>query len=277
MDSKSLSYLSFFLMVLFLSAVTPDIAAAVNFYDGSRAKAGSYFLTYTSVYAADKITDKAGNTGTKNFGLSSTQELLRLCYYSPDFVATALVPFGYTKIDSLNQDSSGLGDINLGAGYFLPIRTVDILPMIFLEYPTGKYSSAKSANIGSNQFDIKPVIFLHKTLENFSVDAAAKYFFRLENESTDVLPGDEIHLQCLLGYNLTEKLKIGPSINWMLSRDKKKNGLKIDDSARETVSAGADFYYRFSRLSITFTYLYDVYTENSPQGHFFQLKTVYRF
>ena len=61
---KPLSYLPFLLMVLFLSAVTPDIAAAVNFYDGSRAKAGSYFLTYTSVYAADKITDKAGNTGT---------------------------------------------------------------------------------------------------------------------------------------------------------------------------------------------------------------------
>jgi hypothetical protein len=209
--------------------------------------------------------------------LFSAQELLRLCYYSPDFVATALIPFGYMDINSLHQDSSGLGDINLGAGYFLPFKQVDILPMIFVEFPTGEYNSSKGANIGSNQYDIKPVIFLHKTLGDFSIDAAAKYFFRLKNDTTNVLPGNELYLQFLLGYNLTDKFKIGPSINWMISRDKEQNGVVIDNSARETLSVGADVYYRFSWLSVTFTYLYDTYTENSPRGHFFQLKTVYRF
>ncbi|MBN1363521.1 MAG: transporter [Syntrophaceae bacterium] len=151
------------------------------------------------------------------------------------------------------------------------------LPMIFLEYPTGEYGSSKTANIGSNQFDIKLMIFLHKTLGNFSVDAAAKYFFRLKNEATDVLPGNELYLQCLLGYNLTDKFKLGPSINWMLSKDKEQNSIVIDDSTRETLSVGADVYYRFSWLSVTFTYFCDLYTENSTRGHFFQIKTVYRF
>lgn len=255
----------------------PDFVLAVNFYDGIRAKQGTYFLTYTSFYTADEMTDNEGHISRRDFGLSSAQEMLRLCYYSPDFVATALIPFGYTDIKSMDQNSSGPGDINLGAGYFLPIRQMDILPMIFVEFPTGIYNSGKAANIGSNQYDIKPVIFLHKTFGDFSMDAAVKYFFRLRNESTGVQPGDELHLQCLLGYNLTDKFKLGPSINWMLSRDKEQNGNRVMNSARETLSVGADIYYRFSWLSVTLTYLYDAYTENSAKGHFFQLKTVYRF
>ncbi len=264
-------------IVLLLFVVFPRIALAVNFYDGSRAKQGFCFLTYTYAYFADETTNKNGKTSNKDFGLFSAQEMLRLSYYSPDFVATVVVPFGYTNISSLDQDSFGLGDINLGAGYFLPVKQVDILPMLFVKFPSGEYSASKAANIGSNQYDIAPMIFLHKTMGKFSVDAAVKYYFRLENNATDVLPGDELHLQGLLGYNITDKFRLGPSINWMISKNKKQNGSEVSGSARERLSMGADFYYRFSWLSVTLTYLYDVYTENSPKVHFFQLKTVYRF
>lgn len=266
-----------FAVVLFLFVLLPCNAFAVNFYDGSRAKQGFYFLTYTTTYYADETTDKSGKSVNQDFGLFSAQEILRLCYYSPDFVATAVVPFGYTKISLLDQDSSGLGDISLGAGYFLPVKQVDILPMLFVKFPTGEYSLSKAANIGSNQYDIAPMVFIHKTMGSFSIDAAVKYYFRLENNATDVLPGDELHLQGLLGYNVTDKFKLGPSVNWMISKDKKQDGNRVSGSAREKLSVGADFYYRFSWLSVTLTYLYDAYAENSPKGHFLQLKTVYRF
>ena len=250
---------------------------AVNFYDGVRAKEGFYFLTYSSFYYADDFTDRHGEKVKKDFGLFNAQEMLRLCYYSPNFVATALVPFGYTDIHSLHEGSAGLGDINLGAGYFLPIYQIDILPMLFVKFPTGEYDASRPVNIGTNQYDIKPVVFLHKTQDKFSLDAAAKYHIRLENEDTHVRPGDEFYLQCLLGYQVTDKLKLGPSLNWMISREKEQNGTAVDGSARESISAGAEIYYRFPKLSVALTYLYDFYTENSPQGHFFQIKTVYRF
>jgi hypothetical protein len=272
----SLPFFRLYSILVFLLFIIPNTAFAVNFYDGSRAK-GTYFLTYSSVYTAGEATDKNGNPSKKDYGFLSAQELLRLCYYSSDFVATALVPFGATDINSMNQNSSGLGDINLGAGYFLPFKQIDILPMIFVEFPTGVYNSSKAANIGSNQYDIKPMIFLYKSCGDFSIDAAVKYYFRLKNETTNISPGDELYVQCLLGYNLTDKLKLGPSINWMLSGNKSQNGAAVSDSARETLSMGADVYYRFSWLSVTFTYLYDVYTENSTKGNFFQLKTVYHF
>jgi hypothetical protein len=63
----------------------------------------------------------------------------------------------------------------------------------------------------------------------------------------------------------------------MLSRDKEINDVKINNSNRETLSVGADFFYKFPKLSVTFTYLYDAYAANCTQGHFFQLKTVYYF
>lgn len=270
----SLRLIIFLLMML---VMMPEMTLAVNFYDGSRAKQGMFFLTYTSVYAADETTDEKGKVNRKDFGLFSIQEMLRLCYYSPDVVVTALVPLGYTEINAFNQSSAGPGDINVGIGRFLPFRAVDILPMLFVKFPTGEYNASKAANIGTNQYDIKPMFFLHKTWGDVSIDASAKYHVRLKNEKTDVLPGDEFYLQLLLGYSVTDKFKLGPSFNWMISGDKEQNGIKVKNSARENVSVGADFYYRFSWLSVTLTYLYDVYSENAPKGHFFQLKTVYRF
>ena len=149
--------------------IAPDEALAVNFYDGARAQ-GTYFLSYASVYTAEETTDKSGHTGKNDYGYFNVQELLRLCYYRNDFVVTALVPFGETDIHSLGQNASGFGDINLGAGYFLPFKQIDILPMIFVEFPTSTYNSSKAANIGSNQYDIKPMIFLYKAFGDFSID-----------------------------------------------------------------------------------------------------------
>jgi hypothetical protein len=262
---------------LILMNLTANVAFAVNFYDGARAPKGLYFLTYSSVYVADELTDAKGSTSKSNYGYARAEEILRLCYYTPDFVATALLPAGYTNTRSLNKDSMGLGDAIVGAGNFLPFKSIDILPMLFVKFPTGEYDSSKSVNMGSNQYDIRPMVFLYKALGDFSIDAVAKYYFRLKNNSTDVTPGDEIHLQCLLGYNLTDKLKLGPSVNWMISRDRELKGVRINDSARESLSMGADIYYRIGKVGVTATYLYDMYAENTVRGHFFQIKTVYRF
>lgn len=233
-----------------LAIMIPDIAGAVNFYDGARAPDGLYFLTYSSVYTADK--------------LLKAEELLRFCYYSRDLVVTALLPAGGVRIRSTDKDSWGLGDATAGAGYFLPVKEVDVLPMLFVKLPTGEYASDKSTNYGTHQVDIRPVIFFSKTINDFSVDAAVKYFFRLENDK-DIAPGDELHLQYLLGYNVAKNLKLGPSVNWMMS------------SGRRTLSAGGDIYMRIRGMSFSFTYLYDAYARNSPKGQYFQLKSCYKF
>jgi hypothetical protein len=121
------------------------------------------------------------------------------------------------------------------------------------------------------------MVFLYKGFGDFSIDAVAKYFIRLKNSATNTSPGDEFHLQGLLGYNVTDRFRLGPSVSWMVSQEREQNGLTVAGSARQSLSLGADFYYRFSQVGITFTYLNDLYAENSTKGHFFQIKTVYRF
>jgi hypothetical protein len=250
---------------------------AVNFYDGARAGKGLYFLSYSSLYYADKTTDIKGRTAKSGYGYKKLEELLRLCYYSPKAVFTVLAPFGRVSSGFYDTASTGIGDVNLGAGYFLPVRKADILPMLFVKFPTGEYDSGKSVNYGTNQYDIKPTVFIYKAVGKFSLDAAVKYYFRTENTGTNISPGDEIYLQCLLGWQFSKKFKAGPSVNWMKSRDQENDGIKIAGSRRETLSAGADFYFRLQAFSLTLTYLHDIISENLTKGDFFQVKTCYKF
>ena len=268
--------LSALMLMLALVIMIPNNAAAVNFYDGVRAAKGLYFLTYSTLYTADKVMDSKGRTAVKDYGLLKAEELLRFCYYSPDFVFTALLPSGGVHVGSTDKNSFGLGDASIGGGWFLPVKEVDILPMLFVKIPTGDYASDKSTNYGTHQVDIKPVVFFHKSINNFSMDAAAKYFFRLENDK-NIAPGDELHLEYLLGYDVTKNLKLGPSVSWMISRDKTIDGHKVGDSERQTLSAGAEFYTKISGMSFDFSYLYDAFAKNSPKGHYFQLKSCYKF
>jgi hypothetical protein len=264
------------LIIFVFLIIFPATCRAVNFYDGARTK-GLYLLTYTSLYYADKTTDYKGDPAREDYGYKKLEELLRLCYYKDDLVLTVFVPAGLVKSGFYRDSSEGLCDINLGAGYFLPVKSVDLLPMLFVKLPTGEYDSRKNVNYGSNQYDIKPTVFIYKSVGRFSLDAAAKYFFREQNHSTKVSPGDEFYLQGLLGWQFTKAFKAGPSLNWMRSASSRNNGDKASGSRRESFSAGTDLYLRLPKLSLTFTYLRDISAKNTTKGDFFQLKTCYKF
>ncbi|MDD5347087.1 MAG: transporter [Candidatus Omnitrophica bacterium] len=265
------------LIIIMLVLALPTQCRAVNFYDGARAKEGVYFLTYTSIYSADKTTDARGKTGKSDYDYTKSEELFRFCYYTPEAVFTALVPVAKVKSGYYDAESSGWGDAIVGAGYFLPLKRADVLPMVFVKFPSGEYDSTKAVNVGTNQYDIRPTVFLYKAIGRFSVDAAAKYYFRLENPGTDVSPGDELHVQGLLGWQFTKTCKAGPSVNWMRSRDQKSGKTKTPGTARESLSAGFDLYVRIAPVSVTLTYLRDIHTENTTKGDFVQLKTCYKF
>jgi len=258
-------------------ALFPAACWAVNFYDGARAPAGKYVLSYTSLYHADTTTDKNGRTAQTGYDYTRIEELARFCYYTPDAVFTALVPAGRVRSGYYGTSSSGIGDILAGVGYFVPLKEADILPMLFVKFPTGEYDSAQNVNYGTNQYDIRSAVFFYTQAGRFSIDAAIKYHVRLKNRGTNSMPGDELHLQLLPGWKLGKRCKLGPSLNWMKSRPQEKNGAEVPDSRRESFSAGADFYVRLKPVSITLTFLRDIRAKNAAKGDFFQLKTCYAF
>jgi len=263
-------------MGIFIFSRVP-VVRAVDFYDGVRAPRGLYFLPYTIVYWADKTTDSNGHTSNPDYDLIRASQLIRLSYYSPEFVFNILLPFGYTRVGYFDESSSGLGDIWVGAGAFLPIKEVDLLLMVNTKLPTGEYNSEKTVNYGSNQLDVGPSLFIHKTTGKFSFDGAIKYYFKLENHATDTKPGNTLHLQMLLGYEFTRGIKVGPGVNWMLGENKKVEGENISKSDSQRLSVGGESYFKIGTWSITLNYLTDVYSENSAMGHFFKIKLCHKF
>ncbi|MCX7926948.1 MAG: transporter [Candidatus Omnitrophica bacterium] len=267
-------------VLIFLFAIIVSnfsLVWAVNFYDGVRAGKGLYFLTYTSYYYADKRTDANADTLYSDYDYKKIEQIFRICYYTTDAMFTIVLPITKVTCGFFDQKASAVGDIIIGAGRFLPTKKIDILPSIFVKLPTGEYESAKAINVGTNQYDIRPTIFIYKGLGRFSIDASFRYFIRLENQSTGIRPGNEWHLQGLLGFAITERLKVGPSLNWMISEPQKKESKNIANTKRESVSAGFDIYFRIPPIGITVTWLSDVYAKNLTKGDFFQIKTCYKF
>ena len=252
-------------------------AEAVDFYDGIKAAKGLYFLPYTGFYWADTLTDSSGHAVRDDYGLFKAEELIRFAYYSPDIVFNCLVPVGRVRVKELGESSGGLGDIWLGAGTFFPTKAVDLLMMLSAKFPTGEYDPDSSVNLGSNQVDIGPAFFLYKQIGRFSLDAALKYYFRLKNPATSADPGDELQMQALFGYEISPGVRIGPGVNWMIAGERKVEGTKIEGSAPQVVSAGAQLYFKIAPLSVTFSYMADVYGENTLQGHLVRLKLCYKF
>lgn len=260
-----------------LCAVFPSMAQAVNIYDGVRAPEGVYLLTYSSLYHADDVRDSGGDLARDGYGYTGVQEIFRGAWYYRGLVLSVLVPVGGVYVDSAGTGSFGLGDITAGAGFFIPVSFADILPMLFVKFPSGEYDSSRAVNYGSGQYDIRPMVFIHKAAGGFTADIAAKYYHRLENQDTGVKPGDEIHIQGVAAYNLFGTFRAGPSVSWMRGRNREVDGEEQGDTAGEILSVGGDFYVRAGCLGITFTWLNDVYSRNRTDGNFYQIKTVLRF
>lgn len=259
------------------AAALPLRAGAVDFYDGIRAAPGLYFLPYAGFFWADTLTDSSGRSVRDDYGFFKAEELIRFAYYSPDLVLNCLVPTGYVRVKALDDSSAGLGDAWVGAGTFLPVATFDLLMMISAKFPTGEYDPDSAVNFGSNQVDLGPAFFLYKQFGRISLDAALKYYFRLENHATGADPGDELHLQVLLGYEIAPGARIGPGVSWWRGEDKKIDGATIYGSSAQAASAGAEFYFKVPPWSITGNYMADVYSENATRGQLARLKLCYKF
>jgi hypothetical protein len=246
-------------------------APGVDVYDGVRAPRGLYFLSYSTYYFADVLTGPSGGSSLDNFGYQSVKQILRLSWYSPDYVITALAPFGYVRSDYLADSDTGIGDILVAAGGFLPVDSVDLLAFLAAKIPTGEFHVSDAVNVGSGQWDFRPSLFIHKATAPYTFDGVLKYTFRQENPDSDLKPGDEFRVEAMVTRQWGS-MKIGPSASWLIGEDEEEDGVRVRSSAKQMVSLGAGTYSRISGWSVTLNYMIDVYSENTTRGHFFKIK-----
>ncbi|MBN1270187.1 MAG: transporter [Kiritimatiellae bacterium] len=261
------------IIAIALLAATALSGLAVDVYDGVRAPPGLYYLNYLSLYYADTMTDSSGDSLLSDFRYRSAFETARLSWYSPNLMATVLLPFGYAESGYLDDADTGFGDVTLAAGGFLPVRRLDVLALLAADAPTGSFDEEARINIGTGQWNIRPSVFVHKEIKPCTFDGVVKYNFRLENEDTNFDPGDEWIAEALVTRQFGG-VKVGPGLNWLLGDDSEQDGHTLPDSARHKLSAGLETWSYVRGVSLVFNYMADVYAENSARGHLFRFKLV---
>ena len=249
------------------ACLQPLPAHAVNYATAAKSPPGYQLNLYPYYYSADIRTDKDGNHSVKDLGLTKSGVLIGTTYYAGDLLINAIIPVGTVEVGTLKSDDTGLGDINLRAGYFLPVEWVTVLPALMVKVPTGSYDKNRPVNYGDGQTDLVTELYLFKLSPPFSFDALLKYAIRFRNHDNDVTPGNDFTAEGLVTVRAAEKIRIGPAINFISGENNKKGGASQHDSGLTRLAVGGEVYYgRFDNVKISLAAYQDVLTRNTNQG-----------
>lgn len=218
-------------------------------------------------YEADIRTDKDGNPTSSGLGLRKYGVAINNCYQLGDFQLSAIVPFTKIEVDKIKKEDSGLGDIQVMVGWFLPVEWANILPAVAVKLPTGHFDKNNAVNVGDGQTDLTVGVMLFKLMQPLSFDASLKYNVRFRNPDNGLNPGDEFSAEGLVTLRLVEGLRIGPGLIYVIGTDNKKGGKTLSDSGLMRLSAGGELYYGgFEKVKTSLSVYKDVLTRNSYEG-----------
>lgn len=259
-------------------SLLPFSAHAINFAVGAKAPSGYHFSLYPFYYSAAIRTNKDGNPSVNDLGMGKCGIAIGNSFYVGDFLLNAIIPFGKLELDKLKSDDSGVGDIQLRVGWFLPMEWANVLPALMVKVPTGGFDKNHKANMGDGQTDLVTELFLHKIIQPLSFDAVLKYNFRFRNPDSDVTPGNEFIAEGLVTWRLAERIRFGPAVNFLIGKDNKKAGKTLADSGLMRFSAGGEVWYgRFDHVKISLAAYQDVVTRNTNEGVTVMSRLAFKF
>ena len=267
-----------FLIVFVLMVITRSPSHAINFAAGAKLPDGLVFNLYPYWYSADRSTNNNGNATTNNLGMNRYGMSVGASYYANNWMFNMVVPTGNLQVNSLLSENGGIGDIQLRAGYFVPVDSVTILPVLFIKAPTGNYDRNRPVNFGDGQTDLTTELYLYKLFGKLSVDALLKYSVRLRNPDSDVTPGNEFSTECLTTWKIADNFRAGPALNFRIGDNIKQGGHTLTDSGLMKLSVGGELYYRgFPKARLSLAAYKDVVTRNSTEGLMVQSRIVIPF
>ncbi|MBD3296906.1 MAG: hypothetical protein GF392_06010 [Candidatus Omnitrophica bacterium] len=266
------------LFLFFCLSFYATVVLAVDYNDGTHCNQGWYGIVYGSWFSSNEITDGSGDTEVGDLDLDAGSIALRPVYYGREWVVSLIIPFGYIESDHYAQNSGGLGDIYLGAGYFLPVDCINILPFVSVKLPSGDHESDRNINIGSGQTDVSMEIYINKHYERFSFDGVFKYRWRFDNGTRDLDPGDEYTIEGLITYELFPGLRAGPGLEYLSGGEDILDGEAVNDSSAKLLILGAEVIWQATPdLQIMVEGMSDLVGENVAKGTLFRTRICYSF
>ena len=257
----------FTLAFVFCITLPPATSHALNYATGIKAAPGYQLNLYPFYFSADTRTNKDGNHSINDLGLNKYGVYIGNNYYIGDFLLNATIPVGALEVGKLKSDDSGIGDIQLRAGWFLPVEWAAILPALALKIPSGSYNKNNSVNFGDGQTDLVAELYFFKLMQPLSFDALLKYAVRFRNPQNSVAPGNEFTAEGLVTWRLAEKIRVGPAINFVIGGNNAIGGKIQSASGITRLSVGGEvFYGRFDNVKISLAAYQDVLTYNTNEG-----------
>ncbi|PKN12249.1 MAG: hypothetical protein CVU69_08645 [Deltaproteobacteria bacterium HGW-Deltaproteobacteria-4] len=254
-------------LVSLLSLLLPVVALAVNFAAGAKAPAGHQFKLYPYFYSADTKTDKDGNPAIRELGLKKYGVQIFNSYQTGDLNLSAIIPISRVEVAKFDAVDSGIGDIQLRLGYYLPVEWATFLPVLMVKIPFGNYDKNALVNVSDGQSDLVAELYFFKLVQPLSFDAVIKYAKRFRNHDNDFTPGNEFSAEGLLTWRLAEKIRFGPAINFVVGGENRREGKSVADSGLMRLAAGGELYYaRIDRMIISLAAYQDLLTRNSNSG-----------
>lgn len=256
------------ILICFFIAL-PATGNAVLLGDAYHPPDGTYLVMYQGWFSGDNYVDKNGNSVSKDIDLDLHSFYLRPLYYKGDLLFGSIIPVGRVSSGSVDDSDSGFGDVVLTAGYFLPVKWANVLPVLQLKLPTGNYDKDEIVNFGSGQTDLYLELYLNKFSQKYGIDAAIKHWLRFENDSTEIKPGNETRLETVISYPVTPQFWLGGSASYMFGENYESRGKEVSGSGIEKATFGVEAAYLFTAT----TYVAATYTKDSNPINTIPIKT----
>lgn len=238
-----------------------NLASAVHYPDGL------YLLTTLTKYTSKTLTNNNEDTEIENFDLDFSQILFQPIYYHGNLVYAATIPLVKQKLGFLDSTEYGVGDSFFAMGYFLPIESINILPVLQVKLPIGNFDKDNINNIGSGAYAIQPELYINKSFGAFMLDVVGRYEINFTNSDTQIKDGNTLYLEAVLGYSITPQLMVGPSVFHLSSDNIQVNGAKIRNSKVSNLQVGGDILYTLNEsTAFILNVMKDVKSKNTTKG-----------
>jgi hypothetical protein len=251
---------------------------------------GTYALTYSNYYTADRLNDGNGNSVVPDFSLDAFANIVRVVHVTDTKIlgATlamqAFVPLVNLDVHAAGarQSKFGLGDLIINPfilgwknGNWNLVATMDTF------VPTGRYNKNDLANIGRNYWTFEPVLAVTYADPKGGPEVSAKlmYDFNTRNKATNYSSGQEFHVDAAAAYNFNP-LTIGiTAYYYKQTTDDRQNGMRVglDGNRGKSFAAGPLVRYQLGTVPITAQWQHEFTADNRPQGEKFWLKAAFRF
>jgi hypothetical protein len=251
---------------------------------------GTYVLTYTTYYTADRINDASGDALPIPVKIDAEAQIARIAHVSSTKILGAtwaqhvLVPLVNlrTKIGGHSDNRTGLGDIivnpiilswNVG-------KNSHIAAGIDTFIPIGEYRSTRQANLGRNYWTFQPIVtYSYYDPAGPELTVKVMYDLNTKNKATDYKTGETIHTDFSAGYNL-DKLTLGVTGYYSKQvKDDRQNGAMVGPNGNrgELFAVGPMLRYQLGHVPISAEWQHEFVAHNRSQGDRFWVKAAFRF